>query len=166
MTDPVMVGKPKMPAAKTANTTQPVAPSAAPLTPMQRIASLMDSNSYTILLGLMNWAGLFQTMHNASVSEAEEGPKMTDDYFKCMLTPFTGFGANPMVWQNMSHALVPQIMSVVLQWRSDEVYRQANTMTWLMLQTAAPTLANIDKGWEAASDVYKILAELKKIEDA
>lgn len=160
MSDLAMVGKPKKPAAVAPQPTQAPAPTERPKTPMEQIAELMEPNSYQILLGLVNWSNLFQELHNAGAT-GEGGAKMTDDVFRVMVSPFTGFGGNPMVYQQLSHALVPQIMSCIIQWRADESYREANTMPWLIIQAAAPTLANIDKGWEAASGVYKILGMMK-----
>lgn len=138
---------------------QPPIEAPKPLTPKEQMKVLMSSESWSILQGLLHWGKMWEAMHAGKPIEANDDNKMV------MMAPWTFFGASPATLGNLFQYITPAFMNAYGQYESDEVFRRANPMPWIIVQTVAPMFALIDRGRDAQLQTWEVIKQLRATDD-
>lgn len=119
---------------------------------MNELRGTMNAGAFTCLLSLLNWAKLWQNLHEGTA-------EMDADSAHAMMMPFSGVGADPAAWMEHGPKVVGSIVNEISKWSADEAYRAANTMPWCMLSVVGPGLALSAKGMQFSIEAHRIIGE-------
>lgn len=126
-----------------------------PFTPTSTIGQLkecMDGNAFMILLDLYNWAQKWDAMYANKL-------EWDDSAMRMMFYPFIGFGNNPRLWAVVAEKVHTAVSIFAPMWMRDKVYREANSMSWLMLSHVATILAAQSMGHDGQNKAIDVLAK-------
>lgn len=137
----------------------PAQQDAKPLPLNEQFKALMSAQSWELLMQLLNWAVVYEKMATG------ESVEFTDEVRNVLMSPFTLFGANMQLYTSVAGHMVPVLLHNIVQYESDEVYRAANPMPWLVLQSAGPLLSQRDFGPDAMRQCVKVLTDLKQLKE-
>jgi hypothetical protein len=127
----------------------------APLTPQEKLKSILNQPSWKLLQSLLHWGVVWEQVREG------KAPSYNEDTQTILLAPFTFFGQSAGTWAALSGHIIPTLMYQIEAYRADEVYARANPMPWLVLQYVAPQLVQYDNGPQNMSLGFDLVRQIK-----
>lgn len=117
------------------------------------LAQTMDAGCFAALLTLINWGKTWQAIFDKSING------MDGNHARAMMLFLTGVGADPMTWAKHGPTAMAVLNNEITKWTADAVYRDANSMPWLVLSVVGPALSGSSKGINFGTKAHQIINE-------
>lgn len=120
---------------------------------LAKLAGTMDAGCFACLLSLLNWAKTWQAVTDNTIDG------MDGNHARALMLFLTGVGADPFTWSKHGPAAISVLNNEIAQWTGDAVYRDANSMPWLVFSKVGPALSGSSKGVNFGAEAHAIIHE-------